>query len=38
MTKNISKEDIDQAAKRIAPYVHRTPILSSTAIAKIAGV
>ena len=33
----ISKESIIAAHKKIANYVHRTPILSSTTIANMAG-
>lgn len=32
-----TKDDIEQAAVRISPYVHRTPVLTSNAINKIAG-
>ncbi len=33
----ITRQDIEQAHERIKPYIHRTPVLSSTAIDKIAG-
>ena len=34
---NISLEDIEAAHQRIAPYIHRTPVLRSTSINEIAG-
>jgi len=33
----ITRQDIEQAHERIKPYIHRTPVLSSSAIDKIAG-
>lgn len=33
----ITKETLEQAHERIKPYVHRTPVLTSTAINEIAG-
>ena len=33
----ISKQDLEDAHLRISPYIHRTPILSSKALAKISG-
>lgn len=31
-------EDLRAAAERIAPYVHRTPVMSATSLARIVGV
>lgn len=37
MMRNITLEDIETAHKRIAPYIHRTPVLTSKSINEIAG-
>ena len=34
---NITKETIQQAHERIKPYIHRTPVISSTGINELAG-
>jgi threonine dehydratase len=34
---NITKEIIEQAHQRIKPYIHRTPVISSTGINELAG-
>lgn len=34
---NITIEDIEKSHKRIAPYIHRTPVLTSKSINEIAG-
>ena len=37
MTMNVTVNDIQQAHTRIAPYIHRTPILESRALNEIIG-
>ena len=37
MMRNITLEDIETAHKRIAPYIHRTPVLTNKSINEIAG-
>ncbi|MBT6276090.1 MAG: pyridoxal-phosphate dependent enzyme, partial [Chromatiales bacterium] len=38
VTKGATRETLREAARRIAPYVHRTPVLRSTAIDQAVGV
>lgn len=37
MSARVILKDVQEASKRIAPYIHRTPIMTSTTLDKMAG-